>query len=429
MLKRVIFLFLLLLPLAIADPAQDFNGYSSIKVRYTSSSSFSLQPQGQNARADFVVANLTFFPREEPKVSITSIRYLSEPSIGVVPSSDVLTFNWYQPKATHFIYGVDALIEEKNVLLPIDQKISFPIQPVETYYTQPSEYIDFDDAIQQKAQELAVGEDDLYVVTFHVADWVAKNVKYDLTTLTAEVVQKSTWVFQNREGVCDELTNLFISMMRSLHVPARFVSGMAYTNLGYKWVPHAWAEVYFPDKGWVPFDIAFGEFGWVDPGHVKLKVSLDSGEASVKYLWKTYNMNFNSSAVDLQTTLVETGTPLKPLIGLSLKPLVNRVGSGSYVPFEVDVQNTHSYYFPETIIVLKSNELNESNVKRVLLKPQSSQRLFWIMHVPENLDKNFLYTSVIEAEDAFHTKTQANVTYADEYPIYSKTEAEAMVAG
>lgn len=75
------------------------------------------------------------------------------------------------------------------------------------------------------------GESDYYKVVYELSDWTKTNIDYDLNTITAKAVKKSSWVLENRQGVCDELTNLFISMLRSVGIPARFVTGMVYTNI------------------------------------------------------------------------------------------------------------------------------------------------------------------------------------------------------
>jgi transglutaminase-like putative cysteine protease len=94
-------------------------------------------------------------------------------------------------------------------------------------YTSPSEKIDINDDIKKQAEKLAAGEDDLYVVVFKLADWVNSNIAYNLSSATSEATLPSSWVLANKYGVCDELSNLFISMCRSLGIPARFVSGIA----------------------------------------------------------------------------------------------------------------------------------------------------------------------------------------------------------
>ena len=91
-------------------------------------------------------------------------------------------------------------------------------------YLEAGEVIDSENAgIGRQASKIAEGEDDLYGVVYNLATWVEENVDYDLSTLTAESSQKASWVLENRRGVCDEMTSLFIAMCRSLGIPAKFV--------------------------------------------------------------------------------------------------------------------------------------------------------------------------------------------------------------
>ncbi len=76
----------------------------------------------------------------------------------------------------------------------------------------------------------------------------------------AEVVD--TFLFEDKEGVCEQYATALVVMARSLGIPARLVTGYGsgdYNPLtGYYEVrlnhAHSWAEVYFPAYGWVPFD-------------------------------------------------------------------------------------------------------------------------------------------------------------------------------
>jgi len=65
-------------------------------------------------------------------------------------------------------------------------------------------------------------------------------------------------------------------MSRSLGIPARVVSGYAYTDseevvefVGSHWGGHAWAEVLIDDT-WVPFDLTYKQYGYVDASHIIL---------------------------------------------------------------------------------------------------------------------------------------------------------------
>ena len=117
-------------------------------------------------------------------------------------------------------------------------------------------------------------------------------------------MQKSSWVLATREGVCDEITNLFVSFLRSLNIPTKYVSGMAYSGAIDGWGPHAWAEVYFPKYGWIPFDVTFGQYGWIDPGHVKMREGKDAKESSVLYSWRAVDVEIENKEFNISAELV-----------------------------------------------------------------------------------------------------------------------------
>ena len=58
-------------------------------------------------------------------------------------------------------------------------------------------------------------------------------------------------------GVCQDHAHIFLSAVRSLDIPARYVTGYLVTHDGSTAsAAHAWAEVLVPDLGWVGFDAA-----------------------------------------------------------------------------------------------------------------------------------------------------------------------------
>jgi transglutaminase-like putative cysteine protease len=68
-------------------------------------------------------------------------------------------------------------------------------------------------------------------------------------------------VFRHRRGVCQDFAHLQIACLRSLGLPARYVSGYLLTKPppGQKRLvgcdaSHAWVAVYVPDVGWVDYD-------------------------------------------------------------------------------------------------------------------------------------------------------------------------------
>lgn len=64
------------------------------------------------------------------------------------------------------------------------------------------------------------------------------------------------YVLDNHHGDCGQVTLLFLTLCRSLGIPAHFQSGFMLhpgeENL------HDWGEIYVPEHGWVPVDQSFG---------------------------------------------------------------------------------------------------------------------------------------------------------------------------
>ncbi len=424
----LVLLSIFMMPASAQPGFNDFNNYSRVEMHFELFSNFSLVKESSRARVDSVAAELSFVPLAE-RQSVQNLVLDATPKAQTTEGVGVMKYFWSNPTAELFQYREVADVTVQNMPLLVTGKVPYPIQPVYNEFTQASEMIDISPEIAEQARVLAEGEDDLFVVATKMASWVEKNIKYDLTTLTAPVVQKSSWVFQNREGVCDELTNLFISMMRSRGIPVRYVAGVAYSNVGNDWGPHAWAEVYFPNVGWVPFDVTYGQFGWLDPSHIRLKASADSGEASVKYTWKALDVKFKSNGVRMDVDARQVHGPLPRYAEMSVRPLVNKVGPGSYVPVEVTVKNTQSAYLPVTVVVTKAQDLTERNMKHVLLLPGQEQKVYWLMRVPRDLDAGFNYFSLVEVQDQFHYAARTNVTYGATYKVLSEADAKKVIEG
>lgn len=82
-------------------------------------------------------------------------------------------------------------------------------------------------------------------------------------------------VYLARKGVCQDFSNLFITLARLLGIPARYVCGYIYTgNSGAARATsdasHAWVQLYIPDIGWKDFDPTNGvlpQAGHIRVGH------------------------------------------------------------------------------------------------------------------------------------------------------------------
>ncbi len=88
----------------------------------------------------------------------------------------------------------------------------------------------------------------------HLSGRIYNEFKYDqrATTVTTPVDE----VLGQKRGVCQDFAHLMIACLRSLKLPARYVSG--YVRTGQKFVggeaSHAWVSVWGPMFGWQDFD-------------------------------------------------------------------------------------------------------------------------------------------------------------------------------
>jgi len=401
---RILILFIIALLHANAVYSEEDNWFFNSKnllINLDVSSEAKIKPTSSDYSVRYINVNLSHYPYEHFGQEVVSFDF--EPDAEI--ENNALLFSWQNPK-DKISFGYKAKIRTINNIVKVKEKIPFPILdlPEElALYTKPSEIIDSNDEdVRGFAAEIAEGEDDLYAVVHKMAEWTKGNIKYDLSTLTAEVSQKASWVLDNRQGVCDELTSLFIAMLRSLGIPAKFISGVAYTEselFPENWGSHGWAEVYFPGYGWVPYDVTYGQFGYIDPTHVKLKESVDSNEPSVQYKWVASNIDLDTKELDIDASVEEKIGRIKDPVDIDVKVLKENIGFGSYNLIEAIMENTEDYYVSSEIYLSRPKEVKiiGEAFKNVLLKPNEKKSIFWIVKLADELQKNFIYTFPITA--------------------------------
>jgi transglutaminase-like putative cysteine protease len=391
---RKLLLLLLLLPLVIAQPTDWFKS-GLVKTKMDVSSQVDISPTGPNPFVESISADVIFVPQNSEYTAVRSF----DANPPAIVTGDRVKFEWRAPEVGRLSYKYNAVVETANNAPRVAAKIPFPIKvpPNLEKYVKPTKHIDSNDAsVLGQAYALSKGEDDLFLLVSKIAMWTKNNVNYNLSTLTAEVSQPASWVLENRYGVCDEITSLFIAMLRALKIPARFVSGLAYTNsvefpLG--WGAHGWAEVYFPGVGWVPFDPTFGEYGWLDPSHIKLKESLDPQEPTTVFEWKARDVKVNVQDLKLVASLLQVSGDAPLALRASAAPLRPRVGFGSYNGVVLNVENLADYYMGAEFTLSKVTDMTilDGESKQIVLPPGGRGRLFWKVKVKENLDPNFQY--------------------------------------
>ncbi|MBN2422779.1 transglutaminase domain-containing protein [Candidatus Woesearchaeota archaeon] len=431
--KRIfLILFLLILPILNAETSDRVFLVDNLLIDLRLYSEINLIRETPKSNVEYVSAELSFFPRETWRQDVIELK--TTPL--AMEKHDSFLFRWDYPEKSSLDYELESEIKTYNKFRQVNNKITFPVLNLEEKYQEyllATEKIDLTPEIINLASSLAEGEDDLYKVAFKLAEWTHSNIEYSLSTLTAEATQKASWVLENKKGVCDEITNLFIALCRSLGIPARFVSGISYTNselFENEWGLHGWAEVYFPDCGWVPFDVSYSQIGFLDATHIKLKDSVDSEKSSTKFEWKSYDTDLEAGKLFNKADILGMGNELDGYIDIDANLIRDDVDFSSYNLLEVTLKNKRNYYVSSELIISKPKEVEiiDGQKKLILIKPNEEKQVFWILKVPETLKKNYLYKFPIVITDSLN-KTYVTSFISEEGKIkYSYDDIIAILS-
>jgi tetratricopeptide (TPR) repeat protein len=143
----------------------------------------------------------------------------------------------------------------------VEKALQLPIKNPELaeYLKATAEFAADKKEVSDQARQIAGDDRDAWSVAQKLADWTHKNLEWKFT-LSADAVQ----TLATREADCSEFSQLFVGMARSLGLPARMVSGLAYS--GSSFGGHAWVEVWIGK--WVELDPTWGT-SFVDATHIR----------------------------------------------------------------------------------------------------------------------------------------------------------------
>ena len=367
----------------------------SLQLQLNVEGEFDLVPRTSSASAREVSVDLLLYPKSDYRQNILTISQEAE--------NNILKYSWKNPDLGVHFFDYEATISTNNNRMEVRRKIPYPPMDIKGYeqYTLPTAKIDSDnpDVIAQAAR-LAEGEDDLFKAVFNLASWVSENINYDLNELTTNSAQKASWVLKNKQGVCDEMTSLFVAMARSLGIPAKFVSGISYTEnadvlavVGNNWAGHGWAEVYFPEIGWVSFDITFDEYGYIDVTHLKLREGFDPDEPATKYQWLADQVDLQAKGLDIDVVLQQRGAFVPEAVQLEMELLASEVDFGSYNLVKGVLKNNADYYAATTLNLAAPDDVQivGQNKRKILLSPREVRETYWIIKVPTTLKEDYWY--------------------------------------
>lgn len=117
--------------------------------------------------------------------------------------------------------------------------------------------------IRELTQQVIAGAKTPYERARAIQEYLEQNYVYgDIPEVPWGEDVASYFLFRSRQGVCDLFATAMVLMAREAGIPARLATGFApgqFDPLRREYLithkeAHAWAELYFPHYGWIPFD-------------------------------------------------------------------------------------------------------------------------------------------------------------------------------
>jgi transglutaminase-like putative cysteine protease len=174
-------------------------------------------------------------------------------------------FAMFKPTAKQYATGFDVTVRftatrrEHKVALDgmlKDASVSSTAGPLLHRYLEPDKLVPLNGAIAELAKEHTAGDTTQIEKARHIYEYVVSTMRYDKTG-EGWGRGDALWACTAKRGNCTDFHSLFIGMMRSSDIPARFEMGFSLPAgktegdiAGY----HCWAEFYLNGLGWVPVD-------------------------------------------------------------------------------------------------------------------------------------------------------------------------------
>ena len=145
-------------------------------------------------------------------------------------------------EATAFRYDLTTAMKNQNR----DSLSQAELKP----FLIPERMIEKDDPAIQKIARTIDGGTELETVN-NIYKYVIRNLTPDISKTKGVGAAETA---KTKKGKCIDYCDLFVALCRAKNIPARVIAGFK-TNFSVS-PKHSWAEVYFNEYGWVPFDVS-----------------------------------------------------------------------------------------------------------------------------------------------------------------------------
>ena len=151
-------------------------------------------------------------------------------------------------------------------------------------YLAPSTFVQQTEALGAFRTEIGLerGNDPLVALRRLMGEMYAR---FEYSPRSTRVDSPIDEALEARKGVCQDFAHIFLSLVRPLGIPGRYVSGYLFHEAGSQerstdGATHAWIEVLLPDLGWVGLDPTNNLIA--DERHIRVAVGRDYADVPPK---------------------------------------------------------------------------------------------------------------------------------------------------
>jgi len=262
-----------------ASTTSDSYAVTSLPAYYGYTKTVKITNTGTAPALD-VKAKVVLLAPPSPYAHVTLTGYSEEPTsthtdqfgnlIGVYdwptlkPGQSVTILLHYQATSSDISYRLPHTYPAYNVNSSIYQQ-----------YTNPKldqKEVDTDAAlIENLDQSLVKGMTNPYVRAETLFNWISNNIHYNYSL---QASGSAIATLKTHLGICSDFADLYVSMLRTDHIPARLIGGYVTNNGDGQGGFHQWVEFYLPKVGWIVADPTWGRYGYFaslqDDWHIPL---------------------------------------------------------------------------------------------------------------------------------------------------------------
>jgi len=302
-----------------------------------------------------------------------------------------IKFKWAKPSEATLSYMVVWEVNSSKLayaLIPQGTLGEAPPSNIQQYLTADN-LTEWNGFIKAKAESLTEGTNSTLEAVRRLTSWVSSWVTYNVSYWKDSCPAKT--VFLTRNGVCDEYTNLFISLCRSIGIPARYVEGLVFS--GEKWNFHAWAEVYL--NGWIPVDPTYDEVGFVDSSHIPLAHVHGDNDVYNRLKWEGSKLTVDFGTDDVKVEISNPSTT--SFLDMRVKAKDELSGLEA-MNVTVSLENLANSFVVATCSVNMPKEMLMLGPKEssIVIAPYGFGSISWDIASPATLDQNWLHRMPLE---------------------------------